>query len=239
MNVVDFRAQLEEELAWRTEEILFFQNQCSTVDPCEQQDKFRRALVLLLYSNFEGFCKFAFSLYVAAINAEGIECREANYAIAAASMSDVFASLRDGTRKAIEFKNDNPDDTKLYRFARDREFVERAFEIMGRKINIPEKVVDMESNLKPAVLRKNLYRLGLPHDQFVSLEPEIEKLLALRNKIAHGETKLGISEKLYDQLRDSALHVMTGITAGLTEAFSEKWFLVKTLDPDMQATAGL
>lgn len=230
MIVEDFRAQLEEELAWRTEEILFFQNQCSTIEQEELRDKFRRALVLLLYSNFEGFCKFGFSLYVAAINQEGIECKEANYAIAAASMSDVFASLRDGTKKAKEFKNDNPDDSKLHRFARDREFIERAFEIMGRKIDIPEKVVDMESNLKPVVLRKNLYRLGLPHDQFSTLEPEIEKLLALRNKIAHGETKQGIPEKLYEQLRSSALRVMTEITSGLTLAFSEKWFLATKPD---------
>ena len=65
MKVEDFRAQLEEELTWRTEEILFFQNQCSTIEQEELRDKFRRALVLLLYSNFEGFCKFGFSLYVA------------------------------------------------------------------------------------------------------------------------------------------------------------------------------
>jgi len=225
MKVEDYSDQLEEEFAWRTEEILFFQNQCSVIEQDELRDKFRRALVLLLYSNFEGFCNFSFSLYVAAINQEGIECKEANFAIAAASMSDVFASLRDGTKKAKEFINDNPDDTKLHRFARDREFIERAFEIMGRKISIPENVVNMESNLKPVVLRKNLYRLGLPHDQFSTLEPEISKLLELRNKIAHGETKLGVSEKLYEQLRSSALHVMTEITSGLTKAFSEKWFL--------------
>lgn len=233
MKVEDFRAQLEEELAWRTEEILFFQNQCSSIEHVELRDKFRRALVLLLYSNFEGFCKFGFSLYVAAINQEGIDCRDADYAIAAASLSDVFASLRDGKKKAKEFRNDDPDDEKLYRFARDREFVERAFEIMGRKIKIPESVVDMESNLKPAVLRKNLYRLGLPHDQFSTLEPEIAQLLALRNKIAHGETKQGIGERLYEQLRTSALRVMTDITAGLTQAFSEKWFLA--IKPDSAA----
>ncbi len=225
MNVDDFRAQLEMELTWRVDEIRFFQNQCAMIERDSERDKFRRALVLLLYSNFEGFCKFGLSLYVSAINDEGIVCKEASYAIAAASLSDLFASLRDGTKKAVEFKNDNPSDQKLHRFARDREFIERAFEFMERKVNIPDKIIDTESNLKPVVLRKNLYRLGLPHDQFSFLDTDIGQLLSVRNKIAHGETKTGIPMMLYEQLYTSALHIMTSITAGLTEAFSEKRFL--------------
>lgn len=227
MNVADFRAQLEEDLEWRIEEVLFFQNQCAILEQEEQKDKFRRALVLLLYSNFEGFCKFGFNLYVTAINQEGIDCKDANFAIAAASLNDVFVSLRDGSRKAKEFRNDNLGDTKLHRFARDREFIEHAFDFLARKVNIPDKVVDTESNLKPVVLRKNLYRLGLPHDQFSSLEPKIEQLLNLRNKITHGETRQGIPERLYENLRASAFGIMSGITTGLTQAVSEKWYLAK------------
>lgn len=237
MNVADFRAQLEEELAWRTEEILFFQNQCAIIEQEEQKEKFRRALVLLLYSNFEGFCKFGLNLYVAAINQEAIDCKDANYAIAAASLSDVFVSLRNGTKKIKEFKNDSPDDTKLHRFARDREFIERAFDLLARKVNIPDKVVDTESNLKPVVLRKNLYRLGLPHDQFSSLEPEIDLLLNLRNKIAHGETRQGIPLLLYEKLRTSAFNIMSGITTGLTQAVSEKWYLAEKLDVSVAVAA--
>ncbi len=227
MNLAEFRAQLEEELAWRIEEVLFFQNQCAFVEIEVQRDQFRRALVLLLYSNFEGLCKFALSLYVSAVNLEDVNCKDANFAIVAASLSDVFAALRNATSKAREFKNDVPDDAKLHRFARDREFVERAFEIMARKVVIPEDAVDMESNLNPIVLRKNLYRLGLPHDQFASIEPNIHQLLNLRNKIAHGETRQGISAKLYEQLRDSSFHVMNEIASGVTQAFEEKWFLLK------------
>lgn len=225
MNVAELRAQLEEEMAWRIEEVLFFQNQCSSLPTEEKQDKFRRALVLLLYSNFEGFCKFALNLYLSAINAEDIECRHASYAIAAASLSDVFYALRDSNAKAKEFKSELPDDTKLHRFARDREFIERASEVMSRKVNIPDSVVDMESNLKPIVLRKNLYRLGLPYEQFSHLETDIGMLLNVRNKIAHGETKAGVKGKVYDNLRDSAFRVMNGVVLEITKAASEKLFL--------------
>ncbi len=241
MNVSDFRSQLEEELAWRIEEILFFQNQCSYISKLDQQEKFRRALVLLLYSNFEGFCTFALQLYVTAINQEEVECSLANYAIVAASLHDVLVTLRTGNKKAVEFKSSAPDDSKLHLFSRDREFVEKAYDILKRKVRIPEGTVNTESNLNSVVLRKNLYRLGLPHEQFQSLEPEIEKLLGLRNKIAHGESKQGVNVLLYEQLRTSALNVMSEITTGLTKAFSEKKYLLPTdnnLAPKAEAVGG-
>jgi hypothetical protein len=224
MQIADFRAQLEAEMQWRTDEVRFFQNLCEQIGEPEGRDKFRRALVLLLYSHFEGYCKFALSLYVSAINAAGLACSQVNSAIAAAVLHDVFVKLRDGTGKAPEFRNRLPDDSKLHRFALDREFLQRSAEIMARPVHIPDEAVNTESNLKPVVLRKNLYKLGLPHDQFASYEGDIDKLLALRNKIAHGETRTGVQVNLYDGLRDSAFRIMSGITSGITVAFDEKWF---------------
>jgi len=225
MKSEDFRAQLEEEFEWRSTEVRHFHNLCEECVTDDEKKQFRRAVVLLLYSHFEGYCKFALSLYASAINGSGLKCREANFAIAAASLDDVFLKLRHGSGKAPEFRNSLPDDTKLHQFARDREFIERTSEIMDRPVQIPETVVNTESNLKPAVLRKNLYKLGLPYDQFESLEPSISKLLEVRNKIAHGESRAGIERPLYESLRDSALGVMTGITSGVTQAWDEKWFL--------------
>ena len=225
MNIEDFRAQLEEEYEWRNAEVRFFHNLCEGISIDEEKKQFRRAIILLLYSHFEGYCKFALSLYVSAINEHGLVCREANSAIIAASLHDVLSKLRDGDGKAAEFRNELPDDSKLHRFARDREFIERTAEIMERPVLIPDDIVNTGSNLKPVVLRKNLYRLGLPHDQFSALDSSINKLLELRNKIAHGETRAGIDQRLYESLRECATRIMTGITSGLTTAFEEKWFL--------------
>lgn len=225
METPAFRAQLETEFEWRITELRFFHNLCEGLENPSARDQFRRAIVLLLYSHFEGYCKFSLSLYVSAINSAGLLCSQVNSSVVAATLNDVFAKLRDGTGKAPEFKNALPDDSKLHKFALAREFVERSSEIMDRPVLIPDKVVDTESNLKPVVLRKNLFRLGLPHDEFASFEPSINKLLEMRNKIAHGESRAGIGKTLYDDLRDSALQVMTGVTAGITRAFDEKKFL--------------
>jgi len=225
VDVDHFRAQLEGELEWREAEIRFFQNTCEQLDNPESAKQFRRALILMLYSHFEGYCKFALSLYVSVINASEAFCKDANPAIVASSISDVLQKLREGTGKAPEFRDALPDDSKLHRFARDREFVQRIDEVLARRVKIPEDTIDMESNLKPVVLRKNLYRLGLQHDQFDDLEGQINKLLEFRNKIAHGASRAGIDRAAYDELRTSASRVMAGITAGVTRAVEERLYL--------------
>lgn len=225
MDLENFRAQLEAEFEWRSGEVRWLHNLCEGMDSDEQKRQFRRAIVLLLYSHFEGYCKFSLQLYVSAVNGEGLSCREANPAIAAASLNDIFAKLRDGTGKAEVFRNSLPDDSKLHRFAREREFVERTADMLSTPVSIPDQIVNTESNLKPAVLRKNLFMLGLPFDQFKALEPDIDKLLALRNGIAHGSTRGGVDAALYESLKQCAFSVMSGITSGVTRAFDEKWFL--------------
>jgi HEPN superfamily RiboL-PSP-like protein len=44
----------------------------------------------------------------------------------------------------------------------------------------------VESNLKPVVLRKILFRLGFPPETFASHEGTIHRLVNRRNNIAHG-----------------------------------------------------
>lgn len=224
MNVPEFRAQLEEELSWRLEEILFFQNQGANLTG-QEGDKYRRSLILILYSNFEGLCKFSLSLYVAAVNNENIDCSAATHAIAAASLSDVFLALRDPVKKTPAFSSELPDDSKLHRFARDREFVKNTRDIMSRKVKIPDNYIDTESNLKPIVLRKNLYKLGLAHDQFSEIESDIDRLLNIRNEVAHGASRSGVSLVLYEKLRQSTLHVMREIVVAVANAFADRHYL--------------
>src|SRR5690348_16967285 len=115
MNIAQLWAQIEEDLRWRQDEIRFFRNHLETIDSEENRERFRRALVLLLYAHFEGFCKFALTLYVDSVNKSGITCGEATPAIAAASLSDLFKSLNNPERKIPEFGNMLPDDPKLQR----------------------------------------------------------------------------------------------------------------------------
>ena len=218
-------SEIEAEQTWRVDELRFFQNQIASLVDDLQKDQFRRALILLLYAHYEGFCKFALTLYVNTINATGIACGSLNTAIAAASMHTIFRELRDPSSKSSLFSRKLPDDAKLHRFARDKEFVENMQAFESKPVTIPDDLIDMESNLKPAVLRKNLFQLGLKHDQFESIEGAISKLLNYRNRIAHGETKEGIRSETYNDLRTLAINIMTTIKRDIMQAIQEEHFL--------------
>lgn len=227
MNLAELRAELETDQAWREEEIRSFQNWGAAVAGEEGQKRYRRALVLLLYAHYEGFCKFALTLYVSAVNGVGLLCGNADYAIAAASLRDFFRTLRNPEKKCDLFRRELPDDANLHRFAREREFIERTSEIEKRPVNVPDDFVDTESNLTPVALRKNLYRLGLAHDQFESYDGEIDRLLGIRNAIAHGSLKDGIAAHVYEELRGATFMIMSGLSAGIMKALSDKAYARK------------
>jgi hypothetical protein len=224
MNLESIWAQIEQEQTWRTDEIRFFDNQASKLSESDQ-DKFRRANILLLYAHYEGFCKFVFTIYVDTINNEGIRCNDANFFLVAATLENVFKELRNPDSKALEFKHSLPDDKKLHVFARDKQFIERSTTFQQRTIAIPETVVDTESNLKPVVLRKNLYRLGFPHDALQDVEGSISRLLNIRNEIAHGANSRGVTNTEYESLRRSAFKVMDTIKRYIMDALTSKEYL--------------
>jgi hypothetical protein len=85
--------------------------------------------------------------------------------------------------------------------------------------------VDTESNLKPIVLRKNLYRLGFPHDGLESLEGSISRLLNIRNEIAHGANNRGVNNKEYESLRKAAFYVMDTVKRYVMNALTSKEYL--------------
>ncbi len=164
MNIASLRAELEAERLWRDDEVRALQNLGEGLKAPEEKDQYRRSLVLMLYAHFEGFCKFALSLYCTAINRAQVQCDEADYALVAASLSVAFRDLRSPNKKSDIFRRQLPDDAKLHNFAREKEFIERSAELLRRAVEIPDGAVDMESNLTPLVLSKNLFRLGFNHN---------------------------------------------------------------------------
>lgn len=227
MNLSDFRAELEAELTWRQDEIRFFRNQLSNFLKEEEQDKFRRALILILYAHFEGFCKFALTAYTKAVNDFGIACIDANPFIASASLYDVFQSLMNFDKKCLIFKNELPDDTKLHRAAREKDFLVQFNDFFKRKVTIPEGVVDTESNLKPNVLRKNLFRLGFKHDFFENEEGHISNLLSRRNNISHGADRDGVTQESYTKIESAIIQIMNQMIVFVMDALKDKAYLKK------------
>jgi hypothetical protein len=226
LNLEEVRAQLEDELTWRQDEIRFLHNQLSDIKKEEDKMRYRKALVVMLYSHFEGFCKTALSIYANTINQEGLTCTLVTDEIIASSLATVFKDFENTNRKSSLFRNDLPDDRTLHRFARQVELISNLKEIWKLNVQIPiSDVVDTEANLKPSIMRKILYRLGLPYDMFKENEGKIHLLLGYRNNIAHGIAKDGLSERTYEEIQAATREIMSSLIKIITSALSDTKYL--------------
>lgn len=153
----------------------------------DEQTMLKRTLILLLYAHLEGFCKFALLSYTAALNALGLQCSEATYPIVSATLSKVFAALRDPNSKHDVFRRKLPDDAPLHLAAREQEFIASFDKVLHLPVAIPDRVVDTQSNLSGIVLKKVMFQLGLDYPAIDAHQSTINRLLGIRNAIAHGD----------------------------------------------------
>ena len=223
------RAEIEQEREWRESELRFLKNHISLVRSRRERSVARKALVVMLYAHFEGVTKAILTIYVNALNGLGIPLAQVNFALTACALADVFMALRNPHSKCKVFARQLPDDAKLHRYARDREFLERSAEFATRPLTIdPDSVVDTESNLKPVVLRKILYRLGFDPTLIDPWEGSVHILLKRRNDVAHGTAREGLNRESYNALEDAVRKVVDALVAATTGALSRQLFLISS-----------
>lgn len=224
MDINAFRTQLELDWDWRWEELKLLKNMSVNLN-LDKADIYRRSLVVFLYAHFEGFFQFALTHYIETINDQSIPCSQANTHLISATLTSVFKALRDDNAKCDFFKNEAPDDTKLHRFYRENQFIENTSDIFSRCVEIQTTAIDLESNLSPVVVKKNLYKLGLPYQLDREVEGHLLRLKNIRNKIAHGERKEGVTSAEYEGFENSVIRTITSTMANLTLACNDKLYL--------------
>ena len=77
---------LEDELLWRFEEMNFFKRQLENLNEDNEKKKYRKSMVLILYSHLEGFIKSALINYAQYINGLGKKREEFDFALIATSV---------------------------------------------------------------------------------------------------------------------------------------------------------
>ncbi|MES0198957.1 MAE_28990/MAE_18760 family HEPN-like nuclease [Mesorhizobium sp. M0011] len=213
--------ELEAGRAVREAEVRLLQNLAESETDKDRQNALRRSLVLVTYAHLEGFAKFAMDGYASAVNSAKIPCSEAIAPLVAATLHKTFAALRHIQSKHPIFGGPLPDDSALHMAWREQEFVRQIGPLMATSVNIPDNVIDTESNLSPAVLKKNMYRLGLPFDVLAGHDGHISMLLGKRNQIAHGELTTPTKADT-DQYVSTAFDVMQFVQAEVYDALTKK-----------------
>jgi len=220
---------MEKELQWRLEELTLFRNQLSTFNLEKDQDIFRKGLVLILYSHFEGFIKFCFLQYLDFINSQNLIRKDVIENLIASSMKKEFNAYDNTDLKCRIFKKSLPNDPKLHKLYRQVHFLENFDNFCSNLLSIQDESIDTESNLKYLVLQKNLYRVGLPIDLFGPFENNINKLVEIRNSVSHGGFKSGISKKDYDLWEKDSIDIMEGLVKELyNNAVQKKYLKITT-----------
>ena len=69
MTANELREELETELAWRQEELAFFKNQLNEIAE-NNKNKYKKELILILYSHIEGYIKIYLQTYIQYINSQ-------------------------------------------------------------------------------------------------------------------------------------------------------------------------
>lgn len=210
MTCDTLRAQLETELGWRQEELAFFKNQLNEI-PEEYKDKYRKSLILILYSHLEGYIKISLQYYIQYINSQELNRKDVTIGLMVASMDKEFLAYENLDRKCEIFRKELPEDRKLHRIFRRVDFMEELNGFKEKKLYIDDQIIDTESNLWFFVLQKNLYKIGLPVDMFNDYQNDINALVNRRNAIAHGNFKSGVTEQEFTNWESKAEDVMSGI----------------------------
>ena len=161
MTADELRAALEVELAWRQEELAFFKNQLSEIAE-KNKNKYRKSLVLILYSHLEGYIKICLQTYVQYINSQGLNRKDVNTGLMVASMHKEFVAYENLDRKCETFRKELPNEARLHRFYRRVDFMEKVEDFKEQELNIDNQIIDTESNLWYIVLQKICIKLGYP-----------------------------------------------------------------------------
>ena len=195
MQLDEMRSQMEIDLLWRQEEIAFFKNQLCNINNEEEKNKYRKSLVLILYSHYEGFMKICLLTYVQYLNTQNLMNKDAVVALKASSINDAFKKFENTNTHFFLKEKDGKSDGEMDRFYRRVQLVNALSSIDEKQLQIDDTVINTESNLWYVVLQKNLYRIGMPTSLFDDLKRDIDSLVNRRNSIAHGTQDSGVTEK--------------------------------------------
>ena len=225
MTADELRAALEAELAWHQEELAFFKNQLNNISDENDQRRYRKSLVLILYSHMEGYIKIALQAYIQYINSQQILRKDAISGLMVAGMHKEFLAYENLDRKCAIFRRELPEDTSLHRFFRRVDFMEQLDSFRDTTLVVEDSVVDTESNLWYIVLQKNLYKIGLPIDMFEQYRSEIDALVNRRNSIAHGNARAGVDQQEFLNWETKVSLVLSDVTRLLYDYANHQRYL--------------
>jgi hypothetical protein len=200
--------QLEEDLKWRDKELVSLKQQVILADKSSiRYQALLRAMWVLLYAHYEGFCKFTWDLYLDELEKLEIKRKECKDEFIKFSLEKEFKKAKKGS------------DNEVW------DFIHRDFSLLLEdNLNFPVKL-KTDSNLWPNLLKDNSSKAGLDCKLIDNHKIKIQTLVARRNKIAHGKINTISSIEEYQIYENAALDVMYELAVLVVDCLEKKLYL--------------
>lgn len=164
----------------------------------------------ILYSHYEGFCKFAWDSYLDELEKKKIPRSELCSDMAALSLRKNFKSLRGALS-----------DKDLWEFGNSK------FSEMQTAHATFEEKLETDSNLWPNLYRDNAHALGVAPKLIDKYATQIKTLVARRNHIAHGQKMTVKDIQEYKEYEHAALLVMHDLALCLIDSLETESYKLK------------
>lgn len=226
MNFEELRAQLEEDLAWRFDELRHLRN--TLLGSLEQTDwpaAALRSILVMQYAHLEGFAHNAFKLYVDAINSRKLRAHQVRPHLFACALTSEFNELRVGSGDQEDIEG------RLTRRANNQvNFVNKLRLLSAEEIMIDaDRAISMEMNFGADVLRRTMFMLAIPESEVnTQYYGSLEFVRRARNDIAHGNRKEVISPRLFERHQKVCEQFMNELARIIGAAVRQEWYMAET-----------
>lgn len=201
--------ELENDLRWREAELGSLRLEALKNDKGSViYQALLRALWAMLYAHYEGFCKFAWDLYLDELQKLGIKRKDCREEIAKLSLQKYLNS----------FKWDLSIDSFW-------EFGQTGFQKMLEEDLDFSTKLDTESNLYPNLLKKNSIQVCLNYQLVEKHETKLKALVKRRNEIAHGKPMVIKDLQEYQKYEDAAIEVMHELAISIVDCLDNRSYM--------------
>ncbi|NET56252.1 MAG: hypothetical protein F6K47_08765 [Symploca sp. SIO2E6] len=204
--------QLEEDLDWRLTELAILKTQTALAS--KDSDRYRallRALWTMLYAHYEGFCKFAWDLYVDELQKAGYKRKDCQDEIAKLSLQKEFNRLKgDLSTESLWYFGQTDFRTMLEDTLDFKDF---------------QKELRNKSNLYPQDFKDNSRRVYLNCTLIDQYKTELNALVTRRNDIAHGKKMIIKDLNEYKKYEDAAIEVMYELAIAIVDCLDQQLYL--------------
>lgn len=160
--------EIRVENAWRTKDVAKMKMTYTQL-PKENRDFFLRLCVPMIYAHWEGFVVSSLTILIKGLNKRKLSHSNVPIKLFVLSVGEKFKKLQ--SNQSLEQKCD---------------FTQTFFDRLNNHLTF-EKKIDTKSNLNHKVLWELCSMFLLDIEDFSEYEREINQLVSIRNKIAHGE----------------------------------------------------